>query len=75
MPSRVVTDSITNWFLHERNGQRQLRRAGVTDDRIFLWATVVIHCSRTCHGGASACWRSLKLSLPYFVDSASSCER
>jgi UDP-N-acetylglucosamine 2-epimerase (non-hydrolysing) len=41
--NRVVTDSITNWFFTtSENANSNLRRAGVTDDRIFFVGNTMI---------------------------------
>jgi UDP-N-acetylglucosamine 2-epimerase (non-hydrolysing) len=41
--NRVVTDSITNWFFTtSRTANDNLRRAGVTDDRIFFVGNTMI---------------------------------
>jgi len=69
--NRVVTDSITNWFFTtSQTANDNLRRAGVTDDRIFFVGNTMIdtllkHLSRL---RPPACWESLKLTPHnYFV--------
>ncbi len=69
--NRVVTDSITNWFFTtSETANTNLRRAGVTDDRIFFVGNTMIdtllkHLPRLRQ---PACWESLKLQPGrYFV--------
>ena len=69
--NRVVTDSITNWFFTtSETANDNLRRAGVTDDRIFFVGNTMIdtllkHLPRL---RLPACWESLKLAPGnYFV--------
>jgi hypothetical protein len=59
--NRVVTDSITNWFFttsEVANGN--LRRAGVTDDRIFF----VGEAAQTGGGEVSQCRDQRNLVRP-----------
>ena len=43
--NRVVTDSITNWyFTTSESAKKNLRRAGVEEDRIYFWATLWLTC-------------------------------
>ncbi len=69
--NRVVTDSITNWFFTtSETANDNLRRAGVSDDRIFFVGNTMIdtlmkHLPRL---RPPACWHSLKLEpQKYFV--------
>lgn len=69
--NRVVTDSITNWFFTtSETANDNLRRSGVTDDRIFFVGNTMIdtllkQLPRLC---PPACWGSLKLTPGnYFV--------
>ena len=69
--NRVVTDSITNWFFTtSETANDNLRRAGVTEDRIFFVGNTMIdtllkHLLRL---HPPACWESLKLKPDnYFV--------
>src|SRR5689334_18118207 len=69
--NRVVTDSITNWFFTtSETANDNLRRSGVTEDRIFLVGNTMIdtllkHLPRL---RPPACWESLNLrSGNYFV--------
>jgi UDP-N-acetylglucosamine 2-epimerase (non-hydrolysing) len=42
--NRVVTDSITNWFFTtSETANENLRRAGITDDRIFFVGNTIEH--------------------------------
>jgi UDP-N-acetylglucosamine 2-epimerase (non-hydrolysing) len=69
--NRVVTDSITNWFFTtSETANDNLRRAGVTDDRIFFVGNTMIDTLLKqlprLHPPAS--WESLKLEPHnYFV--------
>lgn len=62
--NRVVTDSITNWFFttSETAGDN-LRRAGVTDDRIFFVGNTMIDTllRNMPRLRPPACWQPLKL--------------
>ncbi|HNM60050.1 MAG TPA: UDP-N-acetylglucosamine 2-epimerase (non-hydrolyzing) [Nitrospira sp.] len=69
--NRVVTDSITNWFFTtSETANENLRRAGVTSDRIFFVGNTMIdtllkHADRL---RPPACWSSLALKPNhYFV--------
>jgi len=69
--NRVVTDSITNWFFTtSETANDNLRRAGVTDDRIFFVGNTMIdtllkHLPRL---QPPACWQPLRLEpQKYFV--------
>src|SRR5215467_13783786 len=69
--NRVVTDSITNWFFTtSETANDNLRRAGVTDDRIFFVGNTMIDTliKQLPRLRAPACWESLKLTpRNYFV--------
>jgi UDP-N-acetylglucosamine 2-epimerase (non-hydrolysing) len=69
--NRVVTDSITNWFFTTSDTANQnLRRAGVTDDRIFFVGNTMIDTllKNVPRLRPPACWQSLELkSQRYFV--------
>lgn len=69
--NRVVTDSITNWFFTtSETANENLRRAGITDDRIFFVGNTMIDTllKQLPRLRPPACWESLQL-LPnsYFV--------
>ena len=62
--NRVVTDSITNWFFTtSETANDNLRRAGVTDDRIFFVGNTMIDTllKQMPRLRPPACWDSLKL--------------
>lgn len=62
--NRVVTDSITNWFFTtSETANDNLRRAGVTDDRIFFVGNTMIDTllKNVPRLRPPACWHSLKL--------------
>ncbi len=69
--NRVVTDSITNWFFTtSETANENLRRAGVTDDRIFFVGNTMIDTLLKNEPRLTppACWSSLNLkSQRYFV--------
>lgn len=69
--NRVVTDSITNWFFTtSETANDNLRRSGVTDDRIFFVGNTMIDTllKQLPHLRPPACWESLKLEAgKYFV--------
>lgn len=69
--NRVVTDSITNWFFTtSETANHNLRRAGVTDDRIFFVGNTMIDTllKNLPRLKPPTCWQSLKLEpLKYFV--------
>lgn len=69
--NRVVTDSITNWFFTtSETANENLRRAGVTDDRIFFVGNTMIDTllKNVPRLRPPACWESMKLeSQRYFV--------
>lgn len=69
--NRVVTDSITNWFFTtSETANENLRRAGVTDDRIFFVGNTMIDTllKNVPRLRPPACWHSLKLEpQKYFV--------
>ena len=69
--NRVVTDSITNWFFTtSETANGNLRRAGVTDDRIFFVGNTMIDTllKQLPRLHPPACWKSLKLEPgKYFV--------
>ncbi|MBA5871815.1 MAG: UDP-N-acetylglucosamine 2-epimerase (non-hydrolyzing) [Nitrospira sp. CR2.1] len=63
--NRVVTDSITNWFFTTSDtANDNLRRAGVTDDRIFFVGNTMIDTLLKHEGRLRppACWTSLDLT-------------
>src|SRR5205823_9957265 len=69
--NRVVTDSITNWFFTtSETANDNLRRAGVTDDRIFFVGNTMIDTllKQLPRLRPPAFWESLKLKPDnYFV--------
>ena len=69
--NRVVTDSITNWFFTtSETANENLRRAGITDDRIFFVGNTMIDTllKQIPRLRPPACWTSLKLEPgKYFV--------
>ena len=69
--NRVVTDSITNWFFTtSETANDNLRKAGVSNDRIFFVGNTMIDTllKNMPRLRPPACWQSLKLeSLKYFV--------
>ena len=69
--NRVVTDSITNWFFTtSETANDNLRRAGVTDDRIFFVGNTMIDTllKQLSRLRQPACWKSLALETgKYFV--------
>ncbi|NOU08588.1 MAG: UDP-N-acetylglucosamine 2-epimerase (non-hydrolyzing) [Nitrospira sp.] len=69
--NRVVTDSITNWFFTTSDtANENLRRAGITDDRIFFVGNTMIDTllKQMPRLRPPACWDSLKLEPgKYFV--------
>lgn len=69
--NRVVTDSISNWFFTtSETANENLRRAGVTDDRIFFVGNTMIDTllKQMPRLRSPACWNSLKLEPgKYFV--------
>ena len=69
--NRVVTDSITNWFFTtSETANDNLRRAGITDDRIFFVGNTMIDTllKQLPRLRPPACWESLKLEAgEYFV--------
>ncbi|MBX3303387.1 MAG: UDP-N-acetylglucosamine 2-epimerase (non-hydrolyzing) [Nitrospira sp.] len=67
--NRVVTDSITNWFFTtSETANDNLRRAGVTDDRIFFVGNTMIDTllKNVPRLRPPACWSSLKLQPEQF---------
>ena len=67
--NRVVTDSITNWFFTtSETANDNLRRAGVTDDRIFFVGNTMIDTllKNELRLRPPACWHSLKLQSGRF---------
>jgi UDP-N-acetylglucosamine 2-epimerase (non-hydrolysing) len=69
--NRVVTDSITNWFFTTSDtANEHLRRAGISDDRIFFVGNTMIDTllKQMPRLRPPACWDSLKLEPgKYFV--------
>ena len=69
--NRVVTDSITNWFFTtSETANDNLRRSGVTDDRIFFVGNTMIDTllKQLPRLRPPACWSSLNLTPNnYFV--------
>ena len=69
--NRVVTDSITNWFFTtSETANDNLRRSGVTDDRIFFVGNTMIDTllKQLPRLRPPACWESLTLKPNnYFV--------
>ncbi len=69
--SRVVTDSITNWFFTtSQTANDNLCRSGVADDRIFFVGNTMIDTllRQLPRLRPPACWKSLKLHPgKYFV--------
>jgi UDP-N-acetylglucosamine 2-epimerase (non-hydrolysing) len=69
--NRVVPDSITNWFFtSSETANDNLRRSGVTDDRIFFVGNTMIDTllKKLPRLRQPACWKSLKLEPNnYFV--------
>ncbi|ULA63033.1 MAG: UDP-N-acetylglucosamine 2-epimerase [Nitrospira sp.] len=69
--NRVVTDSITNWFFTtSETANENLRRAGVTDDRIFFVGNTMIDTllKQLPRLRPPDCWSQLNLeSGKYFV--------
>ena len=69
--NRVVTDSITNWFFTtSETANENLRRAGITDDRIFFVGNTMIDTllKQLPRLRQPACWESLALETgKYFV--------
>src|SRR5499426_2444507 len=69
--NRVVTDAITNWFFTtSETANDNLRRSGVTDDRIFFVGNTMIDTllQQLPRLRAPACWEALKLTPDnYFV--------
>ena len=69
--NRVVTDSITNWFFTTSDtANENLRRAGITDDRIFFVGNTMIDTllKNVSRLRPPACWSSLRLKAQqYFV--------
>lgn len=69
--NRVVTDSITNWFFTtSETANDNLRRSGVTDDRIFFVGNTMIDSllKQLPRLRPPACWESLTLQPGnYFV--------
>ena len=62
--NRVVTDSITNWFFTTSDtANENLRRAGITDDRIFFVGNTMIDTllKQLPRLRPPACWSSLAL--------------
>ncbi len=62
--NRVVTDSITNWFFTtSETANENLRRAGVTEDRIFFVGNTMIDTllRNLPRLRPPACWRTLNL--------------
>src|SRR6476660_6807651 len=67
--NRVATDSITNWFFTtSETANENLRRAGVTDDRIFFVGNTMIDTllKNLPRLRPPACWQSLKLKAGQF---------
>jgi UDP-N-acetylglucosamine 2-epimerase (non-hydrolysing) len=67
--NRVVTDSITNWFFTtSETANDNLRRAGVTDDRIFFVGNTMIDTllKNVPRLRPPTCWQSLKLEPRQF---------
>lgn len=69
--NRVVTDSLTNWFFTtSETANENLRRFGITDDRIFFVGNTMIDTllKQMPRLRPPDCWKSLKLeSGNYFV--------
>jgi len=69
--NRVVTDSLTNWFFTtSETANDNLRRSGITDDRIFFVGNTMIDTllKQMPRLRPPDCWKSLKLeSGNYFV--------
>jgi UDP-N-acetylglucosamine 2-epimerase (non-hydrolysing) len=68
--NRVVTDSITNWFFTtSETANDNLRRAGVTDDRIFFVGNTMIDTllKNLPRLRPPDCWRTLKLEPGQFL--------
>jgi UDP-N-acetylglucosamine 2-epimerase (non-hydrolysing) len=69
--NRVVTDSITNWFFTtSETANDNLRRSGVTEDRIFFVGNTMIDTllKQLPRLRPPACWESLQLTPGnYFV--------
>ena len=69
--NRVVTDSITNWFFTtSETANENLRRAGISDDRIFFVGNTMIDTllKQMPRLRPPACWDQLKLEPgKYFV--------
>ncbi|MDN5941746.1 MAG: UDP-N-acetylglucosamine 2-epimerase (non-hydrolyzing) [Nitrospira sp.] len=69
--NRVVTDSITNWFFTtSETANDNLRRTGVTDERIFFVGNTMIDTllKQLPRLRSPVCWESLQLtSHNYFV--------
>lgn len=67
--NRVVTDSVTNWFFTtSETANENLRRTGVTDDRIFFVGNTMIDTllKNVPRLRPPACWQSLKLDEGQF---------
>lgn len=67
--NRVVTDSITNWFFTtSETANDNLRRAGVTNDRIFFVGNTMIDTllKNLPRLRPPACWQSIKLEPSRF---------
>ena len=67
--NRIVTDSITNWFFTTSDtANDNLRRVGVTDDRIFFVGNTMIDTllSQLPRLRPPACWHVLKLQPGQF---------
>ncbi|MEK6784296.1 MAG: UDP-N-acetylglucosamine 2-epimerase (non-hydrolyzing) [Nitrospirota bacterium] len=68
--NRVVTDSITNWFFTtSETANDHLRRAGVTDDRIFFVGNTMIDTllKQLPRLRQPACWESLTLQPGHYM--------
>lgn len=69
--NRVVTDSITNWFFTtSETADSNLRRAGITDDRIFFVGNTMIDTllKQLSRLRPPECWKFLQLEPNnYFV--------
>jgi UDP-N-acetylglucosamine 2-epimerase (non-hydrolysing) len=68
--NRVVTDSITNWFFTTSDtANENLRRAGITDDRIFFVGNTMIDTllKQLPRLRPPACWESLALQPGHYM--------
>jgi len=68
--NRVVTDAVTNWFFTtSESAGENLRRAGVTHDRIFFVGNTMIDTLLTQqpHFTPPACWTALGLQAGHYL--------